>query len=103
MSREDESINSTIINLSKILQKRIMITVYAYSYEMKHDSLIDDYYYDNLALEVNKDKNVITGDTIYDKFFREQFDPNTGMWIRKHPDLNNGKIERVYQLIKKYE
>lgn len=86
--------------IDEVRRKRIMITIYAYAYEMKSDSLVDDYYYDNLSLEVDKDKEVDTGSAKYDKFFKEQFSPDTGMWIRKHPDLNNGKIERVYQLIK---
>jgi hypothetical protein len=35
-----------------------------------------------------------TGNKALDRFFKREFEPDTGMWIRKHPELN--KLEAMF-------
>ena len=63
---------------------RIRLCVFAYAYEYEADSLIDDHEFDRLCLLVNTD--VKTDDISYDKWFKEEFSPYTGQWIRNHPE-----------------
>ena len=85
-------------DIQRIKQQRIKLTVTCFAYECCNDSLVSDFYWDELAQKVEATKHVATGDERYDKFFREHFDPNTGMWIRKHPDLlnNSDKLDKLY-------
>jgi hypothetical protein len=48
--------------------------------------------FDALALTINKDMS--TDNEEMDRFFREEFEPNTGQWIHAHPNLQG--IERLY-------
>lgn len=70
-------------------RNRIMIALYAYAYEFESDPLVDDGTFDALALKINKE--VDTGHPVMDKFFKEEFEPDTGQWIHKHPELNKLK------------
>jgi hypothetical protein len=76
-------------------KKRIMISLYAYAYEIENDSLIDDGTYDKLSREINP--SIKTGHKL-DRFFEETFEPDTGMWIRYHPDIEGLKL--LYDAIK---
>ena len=76
-------------------RNRIRASVFAYAYEFQNDSLISDGEFDQLCANINPE--VSTGHEVMDKFFREQFDPSTGMWIRKHPELQG--IERIYRTV----
>lgn len=76
-------------------RNRIRASVFAYAYEFQNDSLISDGEFDQLCAKINPD--VSTGHEVMDKFFKEQFDPSTGMWIRKHPELQG--IERIYRKV----
>ena len=69
------------------LQKRLRIrlAVCAYAYEFMFTSLIPDSEYDRLSLEV--DTSVSTDRPDLDRWFKENFDPSTGMWVQNHPDL----------------
>ena len=69
---------------------RIQLAVYAYAYEYESESLISDEMFDALSNKVNP--KLKTGRKKLDKFFAETFDPRTGIWIRKHPELNKVKI-----------
>ena len=71
------------------------MSVWAYAYEFKADPLVEDSVFDFEASRV--DPQVNTGNDVLDKFFREEFDPDTGMWIHKHPDLEG--IKRVYERV----
>lgn len=73
-------------------RKRIHLTVYAYAYEFWAHSLVTDEEFDKMCLEINT--AVSTGSSALDTFFREVFNPHTGMWIHNHPDLVG--VERVY-------
>ena len=74
------------------IRLRIKLSVYAYAYEVKDTSLIDDHEYDKLSLEV--DPTIETGNKKLDDFFKKEFDPSTGQWIHKHPELD--KIAELY-------
>ena len=63
------------------VRRRIKLSVAAYAYE-----------YDKESLLVNPKR--ITGNSRLDRFFRNNFNPDTGQWIRKHPDLP--RIKKIY-------
>ena len=58
---------------------------------------MNDAEFDALAKKVNT--SIKTGNSVMDKFFKEQFSPDTGMWINSHPELD--KIEELYNSLKK--
>lgn len=76
-------------------RNRIYLSVYAYLYEFEHNSPISDDEFDELSLAIKPEME--TGHPVLDKFFREEFDPSTGMWIHKHPELDKVRefIERM--------
>ena len=69
---------------------RINLSLYAYAYEFENDSLVDDATFDELSRKINVD--IKTGHDILDEFFKKEFQSDTGMWIRKHPDLHGIKF-----------
>ena len=73
-------------------RNRIRLSLAAYSYEYLSVSLISDEAFDELSSKINV--NITTGNKKIDSFFRQEFDKDTGMWIRKHPELN--KIKDLY-------
>ena len=72
---------------------RIKLSVAAYAYEYENTSIISDTEFDKLCLQVKK--TVATGNELLDNYFRECFDPSTGQWIHKHPEL--AKIAILYE------
>lgn len=66
-------------------RRRIRLSVFAYAYEFDNTSLISDEEYDKLSRMI--DPSIKTGHDVLDKFFETEFEPDTGMWIRKHPEL----------------
>lgn len=83
--------------MDKIKRARIRLALFAYAYEFKSDSMISDTEFDRLSLEL--DYTTPTDNKEIDEFFRTEFQPHTGMWIRKHPDIATGKLEQLYQYI----
>jgi hypothetical protein len=65
-------------------RNRIRVAVAAYAYEIENDPIISDAEFDALCLAINP--QVDTGNPVTDKFFREEFDPNTGSWVHRHPN-----------------
>ena len=80
---------------SKEIKNRIILSVAAYAYEYLGESFMTDHEFDELSLKINPD--VKTGNDLMDDFFKKHFDPSTGMWIRKHPE-----IQKLNYLYKKY-
>ena len=80
---------------SKEIRNRIKLSIAAYAYEFLGESIMTDHEYDQLSLKINPD--VKTGNDLMDDFFKKHFDPSTGMWIRKHPE-----IQKLNYLYKKY-
>lgn len=65
-------------------RRRILLSVWAYAYEIEDTSLVSDHVFDAEALKV--DLSVSTGNTKLDNFFRREFDPSTGVWVHNHPE-----------------
>jgi hypothetical protein len=76
-------------------RRRIRLSVAAYAYEYYDDSIMSDAEFDALALEV--DVEVSTGFRKLDSFFKKHFQPDTGLWIRFHPDRKG--LENIYHRI----
>ena len=77
-------------------RRRIRLAVWAYAYEFENDSLVDDATFDAEALKV--DLAIDTGHRKLDAWFRKNFDPSTGMWIRRHPELH--KVQALYRRLR---
>jgi hypothetical protein len=73
-------------------RNRISLSVAAYAYEFHADSIMSDDEYDQLALEITPGRP--TGHPVLDDFFRRSFSPDTGMWVRNHPELE--RLAAVY-------
>ena len=69
--------------VEKERRNRILLSVYAWAYEVKNISLVPDYVYDELSYRINPD--IETGHKIMDEFFKEKFSKVTGQWIYDHP------------------
>lgn len=67
-------------------KRRTDLACWAYAYEFLNISMVSDAVYDAVSKEV--DLTISTGNEVFDSFFKEHFDPSTGMWIRQHPDLH---------------
>ena len=76
-------------------RNRIILSIAAYAYEVENDSIMLDHEFDEKCKSVNL--NVNTGNRKLDNWFKKHFDPSTGQWIHKHPELN-----RIKQLYRKY-
>ena len=74
-------------------RNRIRLAVAAYAYEFRNTSIMSDGEFDELAKQI--DPTVSTSHAVMDRFFATQFQPDTGQWIHKHPEL--GKLVNLYQ------
>lgn len=81
------------------IKNRIRVCVAAYAYEIENDPILSDTEFDELCLKIKPDLH--TNDEDLDKFFREEFDPNTGAWIHKHPNMAG--IRRIVDFIRGQE
>ena len=63
---------------------RIRISVAAYAYEYENYSVMNDSEFDSLCEKVDLEQT--TGDKKLDTYFKKEFNPASGMWIRKHPN-----------------
>lgn len=73
--------------------RRIRLSVAAYAYEYLDESIMSDAEFDKICREVNLKIN--TGNKKMDNYFKKNFDPSTGQWIRKHPEIK--KIADLYE------
>lgn len=71
--------------INEEIRNRIKVAAAAYAYEIENDPIMTDAEFDALCLKIKPD--VVTGSILLDTFFKTEFDPNTGSWIHKHPDL----------------
>lgn len=74
-------------------KRRINLAVWAYAYEFENDSLVPDEKFDRECRLV--DLTISTSRPDLDDWFKREFDPSTGVWIHKHPELQ--KIRELYQ------
>ena len=79
--------------INQEIRNRIKLSVAAYAYEFVGDSIMSDHEYDELSRKINPNEE--TGNNMMDKFFQTQFQPDTGMWVRLHPEVK--KLEYLYK------
>jgi len=79
-------------------RNRIRLSIAAYAYEFESNPIMDDVAYDKLSYSINT--KIATGNSRLDRFFKSNFDPFSGLWIRLHPDLEGIKYlyKRFYVL-----
>ena len=82
---------------NKEIRNRIRLSLASYAYEFHDDSLMTDAEFDKLSREI--DPNEKTGNELIDRFFREEFVPDSGMWIRRHPELD--KLKLIYETLRR--
>lgn len=73
-------------------RNRIHVTMAAYAYEYYDETIMSDGVFDDLCKRIQPEMD--TGNAAMDKFFREEFSPHTGQWVRKHPDIAG--LDRLY-------
>ena len=79
------------------IRNRIRLSLASYAYEYHDDSLMTDAEFDKLSREINPNEK--TGNELIDRFFREEFVPDSGMWIRRHPELD--KLKLIYETLRR--
>lgn len=79
--------------VEKEVWRRIKLSVAAYAYEFKDSQIITDAEFDKMCKQV--DVTIDTGNKKMDSYFKKIFDPSTGQWIHRHPELN--KIAQLYE------
>ena len=79
--------------INQEIRNRIILSIAAYAYEFLGESIMTDHEYDELSLKINPNEK--TGNDMMDEFFKTQFQPDTGMWIRSHPEIK--KLEYLYK------
>lgn len=75
------------------IRNRIRLAVAAYAYEYIDDPIMSDADFDSLARSISPEEK--TGNRKLDNFFRKHFQPDTGMWIHKHPEKD--KLRHIYE------
>ena len=85
------------ISIGKEIRNRIRLSLASYSYEFHDDSLMTDAEFDKLSREINPNEK--TGNELIDRFFREEFMVDSGMWIRRHPELD--KLKLIYETLRR--
>lgn len=75
---------------------RIRLTMAAVAYEFYSESIMSDADFDALSNMV--DGNIETGHATLDWFFADSFQPDTGMWVHDHPELD--KCKRHYEYLR---
>lgn len=74
-------------------RRRIKLSVWAYAYEFRAHSIVPDYIYDFESQCV--DLRIDTDRPDLDYWFRANFQSDTGMWIRSHPEID--KVAALYE------
>lgn len=78
-------------------RRRIIVSVWAYAYELASPprSLVPDHIFDAECYLLAAGLHIDTDRMDLDYWFRGMFDPSTGLWIHKHPELD--KIAKLYE------
>ena len=71
------------------------MAVAAYAYEVKNDPVMSDAEFDALCREIDPD--MPTGNRKLDKFFMLHFEPDTGVWVHQHPEIE--KLDHIYRTV----
>lgn len=80
-------------------RRRIKLAIWAYAYEFEDHSIVTDTVFDVESYQVNL--NIETDRLDLDYWFRANFQPCTGMWIHKHPDLS--RVKELYERFFKHD
>ena len=78
---------------------RIRLAVAAWAYEVHDDPILTDAEFDALALSIDVRESTSRPDL--DEWFRENFNPSTGMWVHNHPETT--ALESIYRMIRRSE
>lgn len=73
-------------------RNRIRLSVAAFAYEFEDSPIMSDAEFDRLARRIMP--FIATGSKVEDHFFSHEFTPDSGLWIRRHPNLDG--IRRIY-------
>lgn len=74
-------------------RRRVVITWWAFCYEVKDDPRVTDNEYDHMARAV--DLSVDCGDGDIEEWFKTNFLPHSGIWVLNHPELD--RLEKRYK------
>jgi len=87
-----------ISRLEKERRRRIRLAVAAAAYELFDQPVMSDAEFDQLAREIMP--KFRTGHDALDRFFATEFDPDTGVWVRRHPEQDGLKriLREVYRI-----
>ena len=67
---------------------RILLCIWACSYEFCDESLVSDAKFDEMAIKAESTKHLSTGNDALDRWWKSEFSPYTGQWVHTHPELN---------------
>ncbi len=84
------------LKIDRETRNRIRLSVAAYAYECMNFSLLSDEEFDELAYSIDLKVNTRRPDL--DEWFRNNFEPHTGMWIHKHPERE--KLRAIAKMIR---
>jgi len=68
------------------LRMKLSAAAYAYEFEPEEKPLCSDEEFDEASKMI--DLSILTSRPDLDAFFKEHFNPSTGVWIHKHPELD---------------
>lgn len=85
-----------MIGVCEETQLRIRVAVYAWAYEVHDDPLVSDAVFDHTARKVDLERSTSRPDI--DEWFRDNFNPSTGVWVRSHPEPEG--LERIYRMLR---
>lgn len=75
--------------------RRIRLSLAAYAYEFENVSIMSDHEFDEMSKLI--DVTVSTDNRRLDAYFKREFNPCTGMWIRSHPEIP--KLKRLFNML----
>lgn len=79
--------------------RRIKLAVWAYAYEVVGTPAVPDAVFDAECARVDLSRS--TGRPDLDLWWRQNFDPSTGMWVLGHPELD--KVARLHMALTRYQ
>lgn len=93
---EPESLYNSVVDTET--RNRIRLSVAAYAYELLGESIMSDAEFDELAKKI--DVTIDTRRPDMDAWFRQNFQPHTGMWIHNHPEKNRLRYLALQKLLR---
>lgn len=72
---------------------RLKVLAAAYAYEIMHESYMTDAEFDATCQRIDVSVDVDS----HDQWWRDNFDPSTGIWVHRHPDQDG--LRRLVQSV----